>query len=96
MNNQDSFLRCIRNAILPSLVLWALIIWAVLALFGCDIPTSYDHLVCYDATGEKIKFEVTTQKVWLSDGGFWNWTRSDGVTVYRKAEGICELRQVLK
>jgi len=54
-----------------------------------------DHLVCYDKSQQKIEFEATAQKIWLSDGGYWNWT-VNGVTLYRKAEGPCTVTTTLK
>ena len=53
-----------------------------------------DHLVCYDASGETIDFEVTNQQIWLSDGGYWNWT-VNGTTLYRKADGPCRITTTL-
>ena len=70
-----------------------ILLMSLLFLSACG--STYDHLTCYDESGN-IDFEIKTQKVWLTGDGTWNWTRADGVAIYRQAKGICELRHYWK
>ncbi len=64
------------------------VVLVILLLAACGGST--DHLVCYDKSGKNIAFEAKAQKIWLSPGGYWNWT-VNGVTLFHKSEGPCRL-----